>query len=64
MGLLARAGDLIRDEDGAVIATVARDLYSDQPLHCSDITFADGRRRVRGEAVPRAVWQFMQGRRA
>lgn len=59
--LLARAGEVIRDKDGAVFATVARDLHRGQTMHPNDLTFADGHVPVFGESLPESVLNFLYG---
>lgn len=59
--LLARTGEVIHDKDGAVFATVARDLHRGQVMRSSDLVFADGHRAVNGEPIPAVVTDFLYG---
>ena len=59
MTVLVTAGTEIRDDDGALVATVARDLHAGAFLEPADIRLADGAMLARGERVPVDVWRYL-----
>lgn len=61
MSLVARAGDVIRDDHGAVVATVVRNIVRGQVAYSSDFEFANGRQPV-GELIPVSVLRYLHGR--
>lgn len=62
MSLVARAGDVIRDDHGAVVATVARNIAREQVAYPDDFEFANGRQPVLGELIPVSVLRYLHGR--
>lgn len=61
MTVYAKAGAKIHDVDGKLVATLAEDVFVGQPVRPGHFVFADGRKPVVGEQMPRAVTLYLLG---
>jgi AAA+ superfamily predicted ATPase len=56
------AGEVIHAKNGAVFATVARDLHPGDIVRRNDFIFADGYMPQFGQSLPQPVVDFLNGR--
>lgn len=63
MTLFAKAGTEIRDENGALVATIIRDVYIGDPIGSADLVLPDGSHPIPGDLMPKAVVDFMNSKR-
>jgi len=61
MTVLVKAGTEIKDADGNLVATIVQDLVAGDHLMPEYIRLADGRTPVKGEPMPKAVWDHLVG---
>jgi len=54
-----RKGYEIRDDDGRLVATLAIDVYFDEPIRANQFILPDGSHPNHGERLPPAVERFM-----
>lgn len=63
MTIFAHKGEEIRDTEGNLVATLARDVLSYEPISAEAFILPDGKHPVPGEAIPQAIWDFLDKKR-